>query len=146
MKKCAVINSRLFVGLSLLVCGLASPSIVAAVVIGNPSLPVSQLNVQQVSDLFLGKTKKLPDGTAVTVVDHQDGEPVKEEFYKNVIGKSPNQLKAYWAKIVFTGEGAPPKALAGDQAVKQHVATTPGAIGYVDDKVVDGSVKVLLKQ
>jgi len=143
--KYAFERRTLLAGLSLLLSGMVSPAIAGAVVIGNPSLSVSQLNAQQVSDLFLGRASKLPDGSAVTIVDHQDGEPIKEDFYKNVVGKSPSQLKAYWAKIVFTGEGAPPKSLSGDQAIKQHVATTPGAIGYVDDKVVDGSVKVLLK-
>lgn len=132
-------------GLSLLLSGMIGPAIAGAVVIGHPGLSVSQLNVQQVSDLFLGKASKLPDGTAVKAVDHQDGEPIKEEFYKNVVGKTPSQLKAYWAKIVFTGEGAPPKSYAGDQAVKQQVANTPGTIGYIDDSAVDGSVKILLK-
>src|SRR3569832_2772831 len=143
--KYAFERRTLLAGFFLLASGLVRPASAGAVVIGHPSLSVSQLNAQQVSELFLGRASKLPDGSAVTIVDHQDGEPIKEDFYKNVVGKSPRQLKSYWAKIVFTGEGAPPKTLSGGQALKHTVATTPGAIGYVDDKVVDGSIKVLLK-
>lgn len=115
------------------------------VVIGNPGIEFSELTKEQVSDIFLAKTSKLPDGTAVTVIDQQDGTPIKEEFYSRVTGKNPSQLKAHWAKIVFTGKGVPPKSYSGDQAVKQQVANTPGAVGYVDDGAVDMTVKVLLK-
>ena len=114
-------------------------------VIGNPDLSVSSITAAQASDIFLGKMSKLPDGTSITVVEHKDGDPVKEEFYDKVVGKTSSQLKAYWAKLVFTGEGVPPKEYAGDQAVLQRVSSTPGAIGYVSDKSVDKSVKVLFE-
>ena len=115
------------------------------VVIGNPDLPTNSLTSSQVSDIFLGKKTSLPGGTKVTVIEHQDGEAVKNEFYQKVVGKNPNQLKAYWAKQIFTAEGFPPKAYAGDKAVKDQVSSTPGAIGYVDSGSVDSSVKVLFE-
>jgi len=115
-------------------------------VIGNPDLSVNSITAAQAADIFLGKMTKLADGTAVTVIEHKDGDPVKDEFYDKVVGKNASQLKAYWAKLVFTGEGVPPKGYAGDKAVLQRVASTPGAIGYVSDGSVDKSVKVLLEQ
>jgi hypothetical protein len=48
--------------------------------------------------------------------------------------------------MVFTGKGTPPKEVADDAAVKSFVATTPGAVGYIDESKVDASVKVLLKK
>jgi ABC-type phosphate transport system substrate-binding protein len=113
-------------------------------VIGNPDLGVDSISAAQAADIFLGKTTKLA-GTQLTVIEHKDGDSVKEEFYNKVVGKTPSQLKAYWAKLVFTGEGVPPKEYGGDQAVMQHVSGTPGAIGYVSDKSVDKSVKVLFE-
>jgi ABC-type phosphate transport system substrate-binding protein len=115
------------------------------VVIGNPDLSIKSVSAAEVSDIFLGKMTKLADGTPITVIEHQDGDSVKDEFYDKVVGKSPSQLKAYWAKIVFTGEGVPPKEYAGDKAVKDRVAVMPGAIGYVSDGSVDKSVKVLFE-
>jgi ABC-type phosphate transport system substrate-binding protein len=114
-------------------------------VIGNPGLSVDSITAAQVADIFLGKMPKLADGTSITVIEHQEGDSVKDEFYNKVVGKSPSQLKAYWAKLVFTGEGVPPKEYAGDKAVKDRVAATPGAIGYVNDDSVDKSVKVLFE-
>ena len=115
------------------------------VVIGNPGLSVDSITAAQATEIFLGKMPTLKDGTQLTVIEHQDGEPVRDEFYEKVVGKSPSQLKAYWAKIVFTGEGFPPKAYSGDKAVKERVAATPGAIGYVEAGAVDKSVKVLFE-
>lgn len=115
-------------------------------VIGNPELSIRSITSSQAADIFLGKMTKLPDGTPLTVIEHKDGDAVKEEFYNNVVGKSFSQLKAYWAKLVFTGEGVPPKEYAGDKAVMQRVANTPGAIGYVSDESVDRSVRVLFER
>lgn len=114
------------------------------VVVANPGMSVSSVTAAQVSDIFLGKMTKL-DGTQLTVIEHQEGDPIKGEFYDKVVGKNPSQLKAYWAKIVFTGEGVPPKEYAGDKAVKAFVAQTPGAIGYISDESVDSSVKVIFE-
>ncbi len=138
-------KKRTLAALALAMSCAATAVSAGAVVIGNPGINATQLSVEQVRDLFLAKTTKLPDGTTVTVIDQQDDTPIKDAFYTNVVGKTPRQLKAYWAKIVFTGQGVPPKSYAGDQAVKQQVANTPGAIGYVNDDAVDSTVKVLLK-
>src|SRR3989304_4725460 len=120
----ALLSSLLFLG-----WGLAYGDVV---VIGHPGLKPGQLTKGQVSELFLGKTTALPDGTQVKVVDQKDGSVVKDEFYQAVAGKTPDQLKAYWAKIVFTGKGMPPEALAGDKPVKERVAATPGTLGHVN--------------
>jgi len=114
-------------------------------VIGNSGIGVNSITAAEAANIFLGKTTKLPDGTPVTVIDHKDGEAVKDEFYDKVVGKNASQLKAYWAKLVFTGEGVPPKEYAGDKAVLDRVSRTPGAVGYVSDSSVNSSVKVLFE-
>ena len=38
----------------------------------------------------------------------------------------------------------PPVVVLSDDAVKELVANTPGAIGYIDGKSLDKSVKVIL--
>ena len=115
-------------------------------VIGNSGLSVSSITAAQAADIFLGKMTKLSDGTPVTVIDHKEGDAIRDEFYQKVVGKNASQLKAYWAKLVFTGEGVPPKGYSGDKAVLDHVSNTAGAIGYVSDGSVNKSVKVLFEQ
>jgi ABC-type phosphate transport system substrate-binding protein len=128
--------------IALLFFGLQTAS-AGVVVIGNRGLGVNSITKAQAANIFLGKMTTWADGTPITVIEHRDGDLAKDQFYNKVVGKTPSQLKAYWAKLVFTGEGVPPKEYAGDNTVKARVAGTPGAIGYVSDDSADRSVKIL---
>jgi len=116
------------------------------VVVGNKSSSVQSLSAKQAKDLFLGKSLKLPSGRKAEVVDLPVGDPVRVEFYTKVIHKNPSQIKAYWAKRIFTGRGTPPKSLDSQSAVVNWVSGGPGRIGYVDSSAVSGKVTVLLRQ
>ena len=124
--------------------GVASAS-ADVVVIGNKGLSASSLTAAQVKSLYTGDTKSLPDGTKAKIIDLEVGSASRDEFYQKVVKKTPKQMKAHWAKRIFTGKGSPPRALGDDASVKVWVARTPGGIGYVDEASVDDSVKVLLK-
>jgi len=124
---------------------MANAAQAGIVVIGNPGLSASSLSAEEIRDFYLAKTTSLSDGTRVKVVDQEEGSPARNAFYSTVIKKDKTQLKAYWAKQIFTGKATPPDVMAGDKEVKAWVAGTKGGIGYVDDSKVDASVKVLYK-
>ncbi len=115
-------------------------------VIGNKAIATDSLTAKQVSKLWLAKSKLIPGGGKPAVVDQAPGTAAHEDFYKNIVKKNSSQLKAYWAKIIFSGKGAPPKVMANDAAVIEWVVSTPGGLGYVDSASVNGTVKVLFKQ
>ena len=83
----------------------------------------------------------LSGSTTLTPFDLPSSSPLHDEFYRHVIGREPAQVKAAWARIVFTGRGLPPKTLPDVAAVKRAVAGNPRAIGYVGIQDVDASVK-----
>ena len=117
---------------------LALPAMAQSVaVIVNPA-NASAPSAEQIANIFLGKSSEL------TGVDLPDSHPVRSAFYQKVTGKDGAQLKAYWAKLVFTGKAQPLKEVASDADVKKFVASNPTAIGYIDKSAVDGSVKVVL--
>jgi len=117
---------------------LSLPALAQSVaVIVNPKNS-NAVSAEQISNVFLGKSNDLMG------VDLPDGNAVRDAFYHKVTGKDGPQLKAYWAKLVFTGKAQPMKELASDAEVKKHVASNPNAIGYIDKGSVDGSVKVIL--
>lgn len=122
--------------------GAASAEVVVVVV--SAKSPTAALTTEQASDLFLGEVATFPGGGQAVPVDQADGSRVREEFYTKAAGKTSAQLKAYWAKVIFTGKGRPPKAVADSAAVKQLVADNPNMIGYMDKGAVDASVKVVL--
>lgn len=100
------------------------------------------LDDESITKLFLGQTKTFPGGAEATPVDLKDG-ALKEDFGNKVLKKNPSQLKALWARQIFTGGAKPPKEMDSEDAVVKFVASTPGAIGYVDSAKVNGTVKAV---
>ncbi len=113
------------------------------VIIVSAESKVTTLTVEEINRIFLGKADTFPNHNFAVPIDQPEGNEIRNEFYSKVILKSPSQLAAYWAKIIFTGDGRPPMQLEGDLSVKKAVSENPNAIGYIDRRKVDGSVRVL---
>jgi len=118
----------------------ASAEVVAVVSAKNP---VSTLTKSEIADMFLGKMTRFPDGRQVLPIDQVENSSEREEFYLKFAGKAPAQIKAHWSKIIFTGRGQPPPEVSNDVEVKKFIAKHPDAIGYIEQKWVDDSVKVI---
>src|SRR5215831_9496438 len=115
---------RLLIGWTLAcLVGLASAArgddVVAVV---SAKRPATELSADQVADIFLGKTSRFPDGSIATPIDQSEDSPAREKFYAHFTGKSPAQVKAYWAKIIFTGRGQPPRQVPGSAEAKRVIA------------------------
>ena len=108
--------------------------------------PIVALNSEQVADIFLGKTTRFPDGSAAIPIDQNEDSPDRDRFYAQYTGKSPAQVKAHWSKLIFTGRGQPPRQVANGAEAKRAVAQDPHAIAYIDNRLVDSSVRVLTGQ
>ena len=132
---------RILIGIALV---LALPVRAELVVIVSAKSPVTSLTREQVAQLFLGRATSFPGGGAVTPLDQKEGAAVRDEFYTKVVDKNAGQVKAYWAKQMFSGNGSPPRELGSSAEVKRAVAADPTAIGYVEKGVLDGTVKGVL--
>ena len=119
--------------LTLICAGLAQAADIVVVV--NSASPVTK---EQLSDIFLGKS------SSGVPVDLPETSPVRAAFYSKVTGKEASQVKATWARLVFSGKAQPPKELPDAAAVKKAVAADPKAVGYIEKASVDASVKVLM--
>lgn len=124
--------------------GMTAAAEAALAIIAHPSNPMSGITADDAERIFLGKTGEMANGRRATPVDQSVGSASRAKFLMKVLHKSEDELAAYWSKLMFSGKGQPPRDLGDDAAVKAFVATNPDAIGYVDGKFVDGSVKVLL--
>jgi len=123
---------------------LASNAQAEVVVIVSAKSHITRLTADQAAKIFLGKTGTFPDDGDAVPVDQAEGSAIREEFYSKVVRKSSSQVSAYWAKVIFTGDGHPPEILESNSAVKKAVAKNPNAIGYIDKSAVDKSVRVVL--
>lgn len=137
IKWSSLVSLMLFLSLS----GVAQAGIA---VIAHPSNPLAGISQEQLERIYMGKTREFPNGAPVTALDLREGSVTRAKFYKSITDKSEAALKAYWSKLLFTGQAQPPKEMNDDDAVKEWVSKNPDALGYVDGKSLDKSVKVLL--
>lgn len=131
------------VGLILSLALLSGRVCADTVIIGNNAMPDGVVDAGVAKKLWLGKMKKLPGVGKVKIVDQAKNSSIRDNFYVSVTSKNRSQIKAYWAKIVFTGKALPPKSLDTDSDVINLVKSSKNVIGYVDSASVDDSVKVL---
>jgi len=118
----------------------AATSLTAAetVVIVSQRNPVRRMLPLQAAQFFLGQSALL------TAIDQAENSPIRADFYLKAADMDAGQIKAIWAKLVFTGKARPPKQYASSAEVKRAVAADPKAIGYIEKSDVDDTVKVIL--
>ena len=124
---------------------ISEGALAEVVVIVSAKSRVTSLTAEQTAKIFLGKTSELPDDGEAVPIDQREGSEIRNEFYAKVAHKNSSQLAAYWARIIFTGDGRPPDILEGDVTVRRAVANNPNAIGYIDKSAVTKSVRVVLE-
>ena len=128
-----------------LALGLSISAVSADVVaVVSSKSPITTLSKNQVMNIFLGKTTRFPDGSSAVPIDQTEGSAARDEFYTRIADMSAAQVKAFWSKIIFTGRGQPPKTVANGVEAKKVLLGNPNAIGYIDQSLVDSSVRVVL--
>lgn len=111
-------------------------------VIGNLENGLTSLTKKQVKDVFMGRVRSLPNGNFALPIDQQE---LRSVFYYALTERPIEQVNAYWARIMFTGQASPPMKLPDTKAVIKVITDNKGAIGYIDPQRVDeNTVKILL--
>jgi len=129
------------IGLALSLSGtLVNADVVAMV---SAKSPITTLDKSQVAGIFLGKASRLPNGVQPVPIDQAEGSTIRDEFYGKVTGKTATQIKVYWEKLIFTGRGRPPPSVSNDIEMKKRISENPAAIGYIDRRSIDSSVRVV---
>lgn len=145
MRSLKILRNSLRFALLLALTSLAVHVHAEVVVVVSAKSSVTSLTAEQTAKIFLGKVVTFPNERTAFPIDQPEGSAIRDEFYSKVAHKNSSQLTAYWAKIIFTGEGRPPQLISGDVAVRKAIANNPNAIGYIDKSTVNHSVRVVLK-
>lgn len=125
--------------MSLMTCAVSAE----VVVVVSAQNPTSRLTSTELTDIFLGRVNRFPDGSRLQLIDQAEGVPERGEFYDHYLGRSVAQIKAHWSKLIFTGRGQPPRTLADSAAVIGFIESNDNAIGYIDSGLVDERVRVV---
>jgi hypothetical protein len=93
--------------------------------------------IEQVCQVFLGqlKTRK-----PISLVEPP---AIRDEFYSKLCKREPAQVRAIWGKLIFTGNGNPPREVASADEMKKAITADPDSVGYLDSKDVDSSIRVI---
>lgn len=111
------------------------------VIISNKNM--KPLSKAQIKAIFLKKITIIDDKQIVPIaLGARD--PLRVKFEKNILKMSFARLKSYWIKQHYLGH-RPPISMKSQDSIKAFVKKVDGAIGYIEEKNLDDSVKVLLK-
>lgn len=95
--------------------------------------------------MFLGKKQTFTNGTKIFVYELGNPSPTNQRlFHSKLLHKNQNTLQAYWARMLFSSKATPPIKISSNIAMKHTIANNPQALGYIDTKYLDGSVKPVL--
>jgi ABC-type phosphate transport system substrate-binding protein len=112
------------------------------VLVANKSVKISEITNADLRAIFMGTKTRFADGSHAVPVTLKGG-PAHEVFLKHYVGENPEEFRSQWRKVVFTGQGAMPRAFDSESALIEYVAATPGALGYASRISSDDNVKLL---
>ncbi|ATH79121.1 MULTISPECIES: hypothetical protein [Halomonadaceae] len=104
---------------------------------------LDRIQRQELKDLYLESRSPLRGQAHMVPIDQSERTPEHSEFYRRYIEKTPAQLRAHWARLIFTGRGQPPLTLPDSQAVVDRLIGDPRALGYIDARFLDERLKVV---
>ena len=97
-------------------------------VIVNADSAVTRMSAREVRKLFLGKGRRLPDGSRAVLARF---EPADTRFNERALGRSDAQVSAAWSRLKFSGRVRAPHTFDSAAELARFVATTPNAIAYL---------------
>jgi ABC-type phosphate transport system substrate-binding protein len=130
-------------------CGLAwlgvaeAPALAQISVVMSKSTP-AKVTKAEIKEIFTGAKLKWANGNKIQVIDQPDT-ALGKEFYAAVVGKSINQVRAQWTKLLLSGQAVAPLKYASDKTIKKAVAANPHAIGYIMTGALDDSVQEVFR-
>lgn len=131
----------LFGGLSATTASFASN----LVVVVNKDNPTVQLSRSQLIDLYMGKYVAFPDGSKAQPLDIDNGQNLKEAFYRELVGMPLNRVNAYWSRVKFSGRVRPPIQQNDEQEAIHVVANSNSAIAYIQSNNLTDDMKVVYR-
>lgn len=145
MRKTLLTFSLLFSALLHAHVSLADePRPIAVVIASNAEITSTKpILAEDLNLIFWRKKQYWQGGQRIHPVNLHAEHPLRLVFSKKVLGTLPAEQANYWNGLYFHGT-SPPYSVQSEEAVLRYVATTKGAIGYVDACKVDARVKAIL--
>lgn len=135
------LSLRRLIALTLLALA-GTPAFAAPALISHKNVADEKFDAATLKSIFLGK-KVAWDGAGRVTLAVLKGGPVADEFLKGTVDMTASAFGNHWRRLAMTGGGTAPKSFNKEEDLRKFVASTPGAIGFVDSALADDSVVVL---
>ena len=138
-----IIRTRVVV--SVVLCMGAAAAYADVVVVVGVKSGIKTLTKEQVAGVYLAKKPyTCADGDDLLPLDLASADPLRNEFYTKVTGRSAAQLEAYWPDAMLSGLKSPRLVAYADiDVVKRMLNQNPDYIAYISKKAVDSSVRIV---
>jgi ABC-type phosphate transport system substrate-binding protein len=100
-------------------------------IIVNPANQIESVDRNFLSNVYLKKVATWRNDWTVRPVQLSKRFPLRDQFTREILKKSPSQLRSYWNRQIFSGKAVPPPDLESQEEVISYVLANKGAIGYV---------------
>ncbi len=111
------------------------------VVVVNLSSSVSDLSIEELRGLFLGRTVMVDGKHRVALAEFDEA---RIRFYHSALSMDDDRFKRHWIKQVFAGTAAaPPETFTSVEDVKRFVAARTGGVAFLPASALDASVKAV---
>jgi len=105
---------------------------------------VTTINSRQLERIFRRKTLINQQGERWVPINLGIDNPLRLAFSKRLFKQRPAEMETFWNIQYFKGI-SPPYVVTSEEAVLRFVASTPGAIAYINPCHLDSRVRVLMK-
>ncbi|MEE4250032.1 MAG: hypothetical protein V2I38_05540 [Alcanivoracaceae bacterium] len=113
------------------------------VVVTGSNSDLTSLTENEVRQLFSGQLKVV-GGKRMQPLDLPTSSKDRENFYAKLMGRSPEQMRAYWTRLIFTGQGKPPREVSSIQELT-NLVNSGEYIGYLRADALTDNVQVLYR-
>lgn len=114
------------------------------VVVVSATSAVDTLTRDEARQVFNGQTHRI-GGATIKPLDLPSASQHRQSFYQQLMGKSADQMKSYWARMIFTGRGMPPREVSSTREMEMLVGSNRHFIGYLDAEKVTAELKVVYR-
>lgn len=139
-------NIRQLLQIILTASALALPGVAAAldlVVVTHPHNGIEKMSKDEVINIYMGRYRKMPNGETALALDLSKQQGEKAYFYNLMVGKELPEINSYWARLMFSGQGSPPRQVDSVEELIAIVSSNKGALAYMDRKKVDKRVRIV---
>lgn len=115
------------------------------VIIVHPDSGISRLSRREAEEIFMGRQKRLPSGLVALPLEQLLPPEVRLRFYQYLVHLPIQEVRAYFARMYFSGQAQPPHQTQSAEETIELVLANKGAIGFVLKSKLDKRVRAVLE-